>query len=179
MFYEQFIRLIQLKPTKWYSFITKYKNAKILVNTINEVEKGLNKQWKEDIVGAVLEFAQSVHAMNSIINGAVSGVFVYGLDETINKKYGCGNKIISMRFNNIVGFRSVEVKVYRETNILDVSYRLTTNTSGVDRLYRFVYRPDVGMKSLTNVDKVVLKSIREEMLTYIFVVSNFLRNKYT
>lgn len=175
MFYEQIIKLMNLKPCKWYNFIRKSKNYNLIYQVLLNISIYLNDNWSNNKIDVMIEFAQCVNAIKSLISSNITHIKVYGLDEAENMAYGCSGEIISMSIDNSLMDFPINVAIHKKEKRMIVSYEYNSNN------YNFTLygNKNIITRELTNTDRFALIELQDCINQYIKTVAEFLINKYT
>ena len=175
MLYDQFIRLMNLKPCKWYNFIRKGKNYKLIYDVFYKVTEYVNTNWADNKIETLLEFAQCVHALQSLVSDNITHIKVYGLNDAENRAYGCSSDIVSIDLGNTIVDLSIKVTIYRTQKRMTVTYM----DPKLSRSFNFTIYNGSDDTRISKTDKFVLFEILDCVNIYITTITEFLVNKYT
>lgn len=174
MFYEQIIKLMNLKPCKWYNFIKKSKNYNLIHSVLLNISRYLNNNWMYNKIDVMLEFAQCVNAIEPLVSSKITNIKVYGLNEAENRAYGCSGDIVSLGIDNCIVGIPISVSIHKKSKRMTVTYTYDS------KIYNFtLYDNEENTRSLSNTDRFVLIEMQDCINQYIKTVTEFLVNKYT
>ena len=174
MLYDQFIKLMNLKPCKWYNFIKKYKNYKLIYDVFFSASAHISTNWSDNNkINLLLEFAQCVNALEPLVSNDVTKIKVYGLNDNENRAYGCSGNIITMEISNNIICLPVEIKLYKNESMM------VTYTYNRFKINKFMFSTDADMATLSSSDQFIMSQIYSCINIYLKTVTEFLVNKYT
>ena len=74
MLYETILKLTQLKPVKWYNFVTKYKNYMLLYHTLSDLRTLLTISANDkELCNKLIDFLLGADALKELVNPAGYG----------------------------------------------------------------------------------------------------------
>lgn len=78
MLYESLIKLTTLKSVKWYDFIGKYKNVKLLTRTLKEIKNLVSLSVDDtNLASKIIDFMLGVDALDNLVNSSLFGIHIY------------------------------------------------------------------------------------------------------
>lgn len=193
--YKEMIDLAaSLRPTKWYSLITKTRNYRLIYDTIRKVRKEIVDKMNsiEDRYDMTLEFVQCVKAMNSIVSSNGIGINICNTTEdNYNTNYwGCSNVIDIMTINihDKHNLFNINLKINKAENNVEVNYNVNLDGSCKARKDVFSYGKYYDERfhkwrytstAVGAIDCWILDQIRDSMIYYLEYVTERLVTLYT
>ena len=179
MLYETILKLTQLKPVKWYNFVTKYKNYMLLYHTLSDLRTLLTISANDkELCNKLIDFLLGADALKELVNPAGYGINIYKADETITS-YLCSTACFHV---NIIGtgLTTLNLFIDQQDKRIEIKYsveRIIENT------YKdvFVISNDSAIpeQSLTAVRKFVISEIQFIIEGYIRGITKTLYDQYT
>lgn len=179
MLYETLLKLVDLKPVKWYNFKTKYKNYRLLYQTLSDLKDLLTISANDkELSNKLIDFFLGADALKNLVSPELYGIHIHrGNDSMTN--YLCNNKCFHV---TITGSALSYLNLFVDTEDKRIEVKFTVHNYH-DPDYRDVFYINngtaLGEYNTTAIRKFVVSEIQFVIDLYIKSITKYLYDAYT